>query len=340
MIKKLITFCVPSYNSAPYLHYALDSLIVGGEDIEVLIIDDGSTDTTLQIAKDYENRYPYIFKAIHEENRGHGGAINNALSQAKGVYFKVLDSDDWVNEQALVNMLDFIKSNKDETDLFLTDYVYFQGRENKGKTIRFNRYIKPNIITSFNNVKTFNIRDNITLHSATYKTSVLKESKVILPMHMSYEDNYFVYAPLHLVNKVTYLGNAPLYQYLIGRPGQSMENNTMIRKWKDFVDCGKLIFSSCDIMPYYKKNFGLYRILKHQLVINIAFVPLFIQLNGSKEAKEALKDFWVYCKSINPKQYHMVKKNYKVFSLSLPGKPGERTVKFWYWAAHKVIKFN
>ena len=222
-MKPYITFCIPSYNSEGFLHYALDSLI-SGENIEVLIIDDGSKDGTLKIAQEYEAKYPAIFKAVHQENKGHGGAINTALSMANGTYFKVLDSDDWVDEEALKACLDYIKTHNDEADLILMDYVYWQGREHRSTRIHFNHYFKPNEPLELKEVKHhFKIKDNITLHSAMYKTEVVRKSGVVLPEHCSYEDNLFVYSPLPYVDRIAYLP-VGFYQYLIGRPGQSMTN--------------------------------------------------------------------------------------------------------------------
>ena len=98
---KYISFAIPCYNSAAYMDRAVESILKGGEDVEILIVDDGSKDDTLKIARDYEEKYPTIVKAIHQENKGHGGAVNTGLAHATGLYFKVVDSDDWLNEEAL-----------------------------------------------------------------------------------------------------------------------------------------------------------------------------------------------------------------------------------------------
>ena len=104
---KILSIAVPCYNSQEYMRKCVDSLLKGGEDVEILIVDDGSKDDTLKIARDYEEKYPTIVKAIHQENKGHGGAVNTGLAHATGLYFKVVDSDDWLNEEALkkVNVL-------------------------------------------------------------------------------------------------------------------------------------------------------------------------------------------------------------------------------------------
>ena len=93
---KILSVVVPCYNSAAYMRRCIESLLPGGDDLEILVIDDGSTDDTLAIARDYERAYPGMVRAIHQENTGHGGAINTGLRHATGAYFKVVDSDDWI----------------------------------------------------------------------------------------------------------------------------------------------------------------------------------------------------------------------------------------------------
>lgn len=335
---KLITFVVPSYNSENYLHYALDSLISGGDEIEVLIIDDGSKDNTLKIAKQYEEKYPNIFRAIHQENTGHGGVINNGIKIATGKYFKVLDSDDWVDTNSLKEILSFIR-NDDEPDLILTNYTYYQGRENRGKTIRFNRFIKERTKVTFNDVKRFALQDNITLHSAMYKTEIIKKANVSLPCHMSYEDNLFVYYPLPYVKKLIYF-NLSLYSYLIGRVGQSMEQKNLLKRYADFIYCGEKVFNLYDITKYKKTDKGLYRIMLHHLVLNCMFVAIYSRTNGSKEAKLAYKKFKQNARKNNKKQFKTVNRSFGYWVLSRPTFIGYIQMKINVWIAHKVVKYN
>ena len=97
---KYITFTVPCYNSQDYMERCIESLLPGGEDVEIIIVDDGSKDATGEIADYYERQYPSIVKAVHKENGGHGSGVNAGLKRASGMYFKVVDSDDWLDETA------------------------------------------------------------------------------------------------------------------------------------------------------------------------------------------------------------------------------------------------
>ena len=98
---KLISFVVPCYNSSSYMHHALDTILEIKEDIELIIVNDGSTDDTLKIAKEYQKKYPQVIKVIDKENGGHGSGVNAGLGIASGKYFKVVDSDDWVDTSSL-----------------------------------------------------------------------------------------------------------------------------------------------------------------------------------------------------------------------------------------------
>ena len=106
---KLLTFAIPCYNSQDYMEHCIDSILPGGDDVEILIIDDGSKDRTAEIADAYEAKYPGIVRAIHQENGGHGEAVNAGIRNATGLFFKVVDSDDWVDEEAYKQILKKLK---------------------------------------------------------------------------------------------------------------------------------------------------------------------------------------------------------------------------------------
>ena len=337
---KLITFCVPSYNSEEFLHYALDSL-KGFADIEVLIIDDGSKDNTLEVAKKYEGEDPSVFVAVHQENKGHGGAINTALSLAKGEYFKVLDSDDWVDHDAMEKLMAFLRDKTQERpDLILMDYVYQQGRDNPTTRIHFNHYFETNKTVPLTSMKHhMKIQDNVTLHSSIYKTELLRKCELSLPEHCSYEDNYFVYVPLGYINTVAYLPE-PLYQYLIGRDGQSMNYDTCVRKYRDFIKCGELIFKAHDIMKFQKTDKKRFILIKHHLMLSMLFAVMYPQLKRTEEALKDMNDFMEECKKFNPEQFELCRKDLRVSTFFHKGKPHYNTSRFWYKLAHLFVGFS
>ena len=109
---KYITFAVPCYNSQDYMRRCVDSLLAGGRDVEIILINDGSSDDTGQIADEYQLRYPDIVRAVHKLNGGHGSGVNKGLELARGLYYKVVDSDDWLDAGAYRMLLDARNSGK------------------------------------------------------------------------------------------------------------------------------------------------------------------------------------------------------------------------------------
>ena len=106
---KILSVAIPCYNSQDYMAKCIESLLPGGSDIEILVVDDGSKDETARIADDYEKKYPGIVRAIHQENGGHGEAVNAGIRNAAGIYFKVVDSDDWVDSEVLLEIIEKLK---------------------------------------------------------------------------------------------------------------------------------------------------------------------------------------------------------------------------------------
>lgn len=153
---KILSVAVPCYNSQEYMRKCVDSLLKGGEDVEILIVDDGSKDDTLKIARDYEEKYPTIVKAIHQENKGHGGAVNTGLAHATGLYFKVVDSDDWLNEEALKKALEVLKlcvRGPKTLDLLLCNYVYEKVGAKRKTVMRYRSALPQDKIFGWDDVK-------------------------------------------------------------------------------------------------------------------------------------------------------------------------------------------
>lgn len=345
MENKLITFCVPSYNSAAYLSRALDSLLPGGEEIEVIVIDDGSTDSTLEIAKEYERKYPNIFKAVHEENRGHGGAINNALSLAAGKYFKVLDSDDWVKEDGLSALLYEIRyfQKGQEPDFILMPYTYRYGDTLKERqTIYYGRFIKakPKTLFTWDSFRRLDYAHYLTLHSSIYKTSILRDdAKLSLPEHCFYEDNYLISYPLKFVKTLYYI-DKPFYQYLLGRDGQSMQTANLVKRNENLARVATLSFTNTDLQEVKKINKKLYHIIRHQMAMMTSSHLLYTSLKDKKTSKREKEEFIKILKTINHKQYKILHRSPVVWWSSKTNFIGTLSSKLSIWAMRKFGSVN
>jgi len=337
--KKLITFAIPSYNSEAFLSIALDSLLPAKDDIEVLIINDGSIDKTADVACDYVRKYPQTFRLINQNNKGHGGAINTAIKEATGLYFKVLDSDDWVDEKALKSLVAYIKESGDDVDLILMDYTYRFGYQKLGDTMTYRHSLKPKRRYEFSEVKNFTIKEAITLHSAIYALRVLQEANILLPEHVSYEDNLFVYIALAHSNSVYYIHES-LYQYLIGRIGQSVSNDVLARKIPQLLAATSAAFNYMDIMPLRKSNRGLYRLLRHHLRMNIFYACYGCQYKGNKDSNKLMSKCFKELKKANHAQWKVVRRKPSVWMVSQKGSGGKAVAKMLIGFAHKIFSFG
>src|SRR5690606_30015222 len=124
---KLLSVVIPCYNSQDYMRYCIESLLSGGENVELLIVNDGSSDNTASIADEYAIKYPTIIKAIHQANGGHGEAVNTGIRHARGLYIKVVDSDDWVDTRAYLRILDTLvrfAEEQQKVDMLVSNFVY------------------------------------------------------------------------------------------------------------------------------------------------------------------------------------------------------------------------
>lgn len=323
---KLISFVVPCYNSSSYMHHALDTILEIKEDIELIIVNDGSTDDTLKIAKEYQKKYPQVIKVIDKENGGHGSGVNAGLGIASGKYFKVVDSDDWVDTSSLKKVVATLK--KQDIDMLIVNYVY--EKEGSPKEMGYLNVFKESEIFTWQEVGHFKVSEYLLMHSVFYKTSLLKEIHLTLPEHTFYVDNIFVYYPLPFVKTMYYL-NVPLYRYFIGRTDQSVNERVMIGRVDEQIKVTKMMIDFFDPLTIEPKSLQKYLI--HYLDIMMTISTILLKIANTKEANLKSKELWNYLKEKNKSVY----KKLKIARLaklprfiSVPG----------YKIARKIFKFN
>ena len=313
----------------------IDSLLIGKEDVEIIIIDDGSKDKTGKIADRYQKKYPTIVKAIHQENGGHGEGINTGLKHAAGKYFKVVDSDDWLDEKAYKKLLKEIKHI--DTDLVVCNYVYTYTDGRKEQTISFANVYEEGKVLTWNDIHRFKLTQYPSLHSKKKKKSVLDKSNIDLPKHVFYEDNLFIYLPLVNTNTIYYL-NLDLYRYYIGRADQSVQETQLIKRSSHQVLVSEKVCTAYDLTEI--KNKKLRRLMTRECIFLMCLGVVFSRLSFTKEGEKQYKDLWKSVKEKNPKLYHRMRYFSIAAFVSVPGKIGRVMMKIGYRFAHSLVNFN
>lgn len=197
---KLVSFAIPCYNSAAYMRKCIESILPGGDEVEIIVVDDGSQkDDTFEIAKEYEAKYPGIVKAVHQENGGHGEAVNTGLRNASGLFYKVVDSDDWLDDEALPKVLEKLRElimAGTPVDMFICNFIYDKVGQTHKKVMRYESALPKDRIFGWDEVKHFHLGQYILMHSVIYRTQMLRDCGLVLPKHTFYVDNIFVYQPI------------------------------------------------------------------------------------------------------------------------------------------------
>lgn len=266
MANKVLSVVVPTYNMEAYLPRCLDS--VTREDVpdtlEVIVVNDGSKDRSLEIAKEYQAKRPDIISIIDKPNGHYGSCINAALKVATGKYFRPLDADDWFDTDALIN---FLKELEDlEVDLVISNYICYR----KTRTVSYlSRNVDYSKVYTKNNFKIFKQQnDNLfEMHAFTYNLDLLSKANLKLSEGVCYTDTQYVFFPLRYLKTFTFV-NTTLYQYNTARDGQSISASVLKKNCVQQAELIKGLLSSRDcfsnieriVICHFLKNF-IYRLL-------------------------------------------------------------------------------
>ena len=341
-MQKLITFAVPCYNSAAYMRHCIETLLSAGEQAEIILVDDGSVkDDTPAICDEYAAKYPTIVKAIHQENGGHGEGVKQGIRNATGLYYKVVDSDDWLDTAALKTVLAKLQTlvaRGTPPDLMICNYVYEHVEDNTSHTVRYTNVFPENRLFSWMHVGHFRPDQNLLMHSVMYRTEILRQCGMVLPKHTFYVDNIFVYQPLPYVKSMYYM-NLDLYRYFIGRSDQSVNESVMVKRVDQQLRVTKHMID-CQDLDALKGEKRLRNYMLHYLSMMMAVSDIFLLLDGSAEAKAKKAELWKYLKEhTKPDVYRSIRYGFGgITNLNFP--KGDSVVIGCYRIAQKIFKFN
>ena len=337
---KLLSIAVPCYNSQDYMNHCIDTLLTGGDDVEILIVDDGSKDNTAAIADEYEKKYPGIVRAIHQENGGHGAAVMTGVHNAQGVYFKVVDSDDWVDTDAFAQILatlrELVETDR-AVDLFVSNYIYDKVGAKHKRVMRYANAIPEKKVITWDDVGVFHKGQYILMHSVIYRTQVLRDCGLDLPRHTFYVDNLFVYVPLPYVKTLYYL-DVVFYHYFIGRGDQSVQEDVMIRRIDQQIKVNKLMAQQVDLKKVENKRLRGY--MFNYLEIITVISSILCLRSGIEENFRKKQELWEFLEQNDVQIYRKLRRGIMGRVMNLPGKLGRGIAVTAYKITQRTVGFN
>ena len=316
------------------------SLLVGGDDVEILIVDDGSKDATPEIADKYQKRFPNIVRAIHKENGGHGSAVNAGIANATGMFFKVVDSDDWVDESVFLQVLDRLRElalGDDIIDLFIANFVYDKDGAKHKKVMKYTSMFPVEKVFGWSDVKLITKGHYLLMHSVIYRTQVLRKCELQLPEHTFYVDNIYVYHPLPYVKKMYYM-DVDLYHYYIGRDDQSVNESVMIGRIDQQLKVNRIMIEDYDLWKISNKKLRRY-MFNYLEIITVVSTVLLLR-SGTEENLEKKRTLWKYIKNYDLRLFHRLRNGIMGNAMNLPGKGGRKISVAAYRLTQKIVGFN
>jgi glycosyltransferase involved in cell wall biosynthesis len=336
----VLSVVVPAYQAEPYLRRALDSLVGHGPRVEVLVVDDGSTDGTAALAREYVDRYPGEVRLLQQPNRGHGGAITTGVAAARGTYLKVLDADDWVDQDALravLTALDRFAAGPSPVDLLVSNFVYEKVGKRHATAVRYHGALPAGRVIDWSQTRRFGKRQYLMMHALTYRTDVLRRSGLDLPEHTFYVDNLYALVPLAQVRTLYYL-DVDLYRYFIGREDQSVQEAVMLRRLDQQIRVNRLMLEHLASTRVTDRRLRAYR--QHYTAI-ICAVTSILLLRAGTPAHLAEKDrLWRELRALDPHLHRAVRWSAWGQATNLPGPAGRRVSVLAYRVARRAIGFS
>lgn len=308
---KILSFIIPAYNSGGFLERCISSMLVPEvlDQLEILVINDGSTDNTAEVAGRFCAQYPNTVRLISQENKGHGGALNTGCEAAQGKFLKVIDADDWVqgeNLPAFVRHLETCSS-----DVVLTHHRTINIRTGEVKNWRHypdsfeKTYTLREIMTQWSNFDR-----SLTFHGITYRRDFYQRCGHVLPEHIFYEDHEYATFPCCYSQSITCL-DLFIYEYRIGDVSQSVSNENQLKRLNHIETVISRMIHGYETLPQIPGR--MYAAMKIQGVI-LSYLTTTLLANPDRgQGRRQALDLVKQCKLHTPEIYEMVKKKYLVF---------------------------
>lgn len=332
-----LSIVIPSYNSQDYLHRCLDSMLPADQDVEIIVVNDGSTDETPAIAESYAEDHPGQVRLLNKPNGGHGSAVNAGVAAARGEFVKVVDSDDWVDRGALASVLRTLRDRHDPVDLVVTNFVYEKEEQRRKHVMRYTSVLPTATSVGWDDVGRFRPSQALLMHSLTYRTQVLRDSGLRLPEHTFYVDNLYAFVPLTHVRRLRYL-DVNLYRYHIGREDQSVNERIMLRRLDQQARVNRQMIH--ELPAHDEVPASLHRYLVHYLGMVTAISSIMMIRSGSSEHLAEKQQLWAEIREADARAHRRLRRSPAGVLLNLPGRSGRGVSVLAYRLARRVVGFN
>lgn len=339
---KILTIAIPCYNSEEYMEKCIRSMLPVGNELEILVVDDGSTkDRTAEIADRYAEKYPEIVRAVHQENGGHGEAVNAGLRNATGLYYKVVDSDDWVNTKALARIMEKMKALEESggVEMLLANFVYDKVGAKRKKLMRFKNVFPVDEVFGWEKMGHMHETQYILMHNIFYRTQMLRDCGMELPKHTFYVDNIFAFQPLPYVEKIYYM-DENFYHYFIGREDQSVNEKVMISRIDQQIRVNQIMIDVMAAQDFEGKDVHLKKYMRIYLSKIMMVTSMMLILSGTKESLAKKRQIWKYLKEKDLSTYRHLRHGLLGVAMHLPGCVGRSITIFGYKVAQRFVGFN
>ena len=312
---KILSFVIPAYNSERFLDICIPSMLVPEvlNKLEIIVVNDGSTDTTETIAKKYYNQYPDVVKVISQENKGHGGALNTGRAVAQGNYIKVIDADDWLETQNLPTFIQLLEHCN--SDVVLTHHHTIDistGEIKNWKTYvgEFGRcYTFDEIMANWRNFDR-----SLNLHGITYRTAFYQEFGIPLSEHVFYEDYEYATFPCCHAKSVTPF-DLFLYDYRIGDVNQSVSEYNQLKRISHIESVLNRMIDEYMKLSNIEDARKSYITIKIQELL-LSYLTTALLVNPNKQAgRQLAKQQMAHCQTTAPAVYNLIKRKYQIFSV-------------------------
>ncbi|MCD8154652.1 MAG: glycosyltransferase [Clostridiales bacterium] len=308
-MRKILSIAVPCYNVEKYLRRCLDSFSDPRleEGLEVLIVNDGSTDQTAEMAQSYVDQCPQIFHLITKENGGHGSAVNTGIARACGKYFRIVDGDDWVHTENLVRLLEILK--KTDADLVVDEKREVHMKTGETHFTPLPETIEKGRIFPFREICNLeHISDYIILHTMSVRTDLLRQKGIRLREHIFYVDFEYVVKTTCESRTVQFV-DLEIYQYQVGNEAQSVDSRNYVRRYSHHDQMVKEVLHFSE-NPKFQGAIRKYLDTRIRLVIHSHYKISLIFNENRAEGLNQARSFHRYLKKHYPQYCKSTRKRY------------------------------